>query len=116
MTLVSVTAYHSFAGEVEASNTPHDTPPYPFMPSPTSAHSSDDVGTDQPLALVWKATNQTELAQGEAAGPEPCDAADLIGRCLGTIERRLRPRRGFLSLYGDDIGHGAVTIRLWPWW
>jgi hypothetical protein len=39
-TLVSVTAYHSFAGEVEALNTPHDTPPYPFMPSPTSAHSS----------------------------------------------------------------------------
>jgi hypothetical protein len=33
-------AYHSFSGEVEASNTPHDTPPYPFMPSPTSALSS----------------------------------------------------------------------------
>src|SRR5450759_4401494 len=40
MTLLSVMAYHSFSGEVEASNTPHDTPPYPFMPSPTSALSS----------------------------------------------------------------------------
>ena len=40
MTLVSVTAYHSFGREVEALN-PHDTPPYPFMPSPTSAHSSE---------------------------------------------------------------------------
>jgi hypothetical protein len=38
-TLVSVTAYHSFGGEVEA-RTPHDSPPYPFMPSPTFAHSS----------------------------------------------------------------------------
>jgi hypothetical protein len=26
---------------------PHDTPPYPFMPSPTSAHSSRQRGTDQ---------------------------------------------------------------------
>jgi len=37
---VSVTAYHSFGGEVEASKHPHDTPPYPFMPSPTFSHSS----------------------------------------------------------------------------
>src|SRR5258707_14463355 len=32
-TLVSVWAYHSFSGGVEASNT-RDTPPYPLMPSP----------------------------------------------------------------------------------
>jgi hypothetical protein len=38
--LVSVTAYHFFGGEIEASNTPHDTPPYPLMPSPTIANSS----------------------------------------------------------------------------
>src|SRR3954468_20027430 len=38
-TLVSVTAYHSFGGEVEL-RTPHDTPPHLLMPSPTSAHSS----------------------------------------------------------------------------
>src|SRR4029450_297318 len=38
-TLASVTAYHSFGGEVEL-RTPHDTPPYLLMPSPTSAHSS----------------------------------------------------------------------------
>jgi hypothetical protein len=35
-------AYHSFGGEVEASNTPTIRRPYPFMPSPTSAHSSDE--------------------------------------------------------------------------
>src|ERR1700719_3895177 len=39
-TLVWVTAYHSFGGEGEALNTPHDTPPYPFMPSPTFGLSS----------------------------------------------------------------------------
>src|SRR4029078_12114025 len=38
-TLVSVTAYHSFGGEVEL-RTPHDTPPHLLMPSPTFAHSS----------------------------------------------------------------------------
>src|SRR3954465_14786930 len=38
-TLASVTAYHSFGGEVEL-RTPHDTPPFLLMPSPTSAHSS----------------------------------------------------------------------------
>src|SRR5207253_11265448 len=43
-TLVSVTAYHSFAGEVEAKH-PHDTPPYPFTPSPTFAHSSKRKAT-----------------------------------------------------------------------
>src|SRR6202023_448137 len=26
---------------------PHDTPPYPFMPSPTSAHSSDGCDIEQ---------------------------------------------------------------------
>jgi hypothetical protein len=39
-TLVSVTAYHSFGGEVGGFEHPHDTPPYPLMPSPTFAHSS----------------------------------------------------------------------------
>src|SRR5262249_38796694 len=40
-TLVSVTAYHSFGGEVGGFEHPHDTPPsYPFMPSPTFADSS----------------------------------------------------------------------------
>ena len=38
--LISVTAYHSFGGGVEH---PHDTPPYPSMPSPTFAHSSLDT-------------------------------------------------------------------------
>jgi hypothetical protein len=38
-TLVSVTTYHSFGGEVEL-RTPHHTPPYLLMPSPTFAHSS----------------------------------------------------------------------------
>jgi hypothetical protein len=40
---VSITAYHSFwrSGGVKH---PHDTPPYPFMPSPTFAHSSIFVG------------------------------------------------------------------------
>ena len=37
---MSVTAYHSFGGEVGGFEHPHDTPPYPFMPSPTFAHSS----------------------------------------------------------------------------
>src|SRR3954467_12519571 len=41
-TLASVTAYHSFGGEVEL-RTPHDTPPYLLMPSPTSAHSSSSA-------------------------------------------------------------------------
>jgi hypothetical protein len=41
ITLSWVTAYHSFGGEVEAFEHPHDTPPpYPFIPSPTFAHSS----------------------------------------------------------------------------
>ncbi len=39
-TLLLVTAYHSFGGEVGGFEHPHDTPPYPFMPSPTFAHSS----------------------------------------------------------------------------
>jgi hypothetical protein len=51
-TLVSVTAYHSFGGEVEARNTPHDTPPYPFMPSPTFAHSSFE-----PVRLLSRPTD-----------------------------------------------------------
>jgi hypothetical protein len=33
-------AYHSFGGEVGGFEHSHDTPPYPFMPSPTFAHSS----------------------------------------------------------------------------
>jgi predicted PurR-regulated permease PerM len=32
-------AYRSFSGEVEAQH-PHDTPPHPLIPSPTSGHSS----------------------------------------------------------------------------
>src|SRR5215211_8700659 len=40
-TLSWLTAYHSFGGEVEA-RTPHDTPPQPLTPSPTSAHGSKD--------------------------------------------------------------------------
>jgi hypothetical protein len=36
---VSVTAYHSFVEKWRLEH-PHDTPPYPFMPSPTFAHSS----------------------------------------------------------------------------
>src|SRR5262249_56345477 len=40
ITLSWVTAYHSFGGEVEAFEHPHDTPPHPFIPSPTFAHSS----------------------------------------------------------------------------
>src|SRR5262245_51715388 len=41
ITLSWVTAYHSVGGEVEAFEHPHDTPPpYPFIPSPTFAHSS----------------------------------------------------------------------------
>src|SRR5262249_862882 len=40
ITLSWVTAYHSFGGEVEAFEHPHDTPPYPFIPSPTFALSS----------------------------------------------------------------------------
>src|SRR5215470_8562435 len=43
-TLVSVTAYHSFGGEVGGFEHPHDTPPYPFMPSPTFADSSAWLG------------------------------------------------------------------------
>ena len=43
-TLVSVTAYHSFGGEVEGVEHPHDTPPYPFMPSPTFGLSSSPPG------------------------------------------------------------------------
>jgi len=31
---------HSFAGEVAGLNHRHDTPPYPFTPSPTSRHGS----------------------------------------------------------------------------
>src|SRR6476660_1518797 len=42
-TLVSVMAYHSFGGEVGGFEHSHDTPPYPFMPSPTFAHSSDQA-------------------------------------------------------------------------
>src|SRR5262245_35779509 len=38
-TLVSIAAYHSFGGEVEA-RTPPRYAAYPFMPSPTFAHSS----------------------------------------------------------------------------
>jgi hypothetical protein len=37
---VSVTAYHSFVGEVEASNTPTIRRLTLFTPSPTFAHSS----------------------------------------------------------------------------
>src|SRR5262249_15683583 len=43
-TLVSVTAYHSLGGEVEASKHPHDTPPQSLMPSPTFANSSRAEG------------------------------------------------------------------------
>ena len=67
---------------------PHDTPPYPFMPSPTSAHSSVDlliiqidglhIGNDlvlvtalgidgngdrHPLGLVERATENTAVVQ-----------------------------------------------------
>jgi hypothetical protein len=68
---------------VEASNTPHDTPPYSLMPSPTFAHSSSrydaqDVqeffnngafGTGNRMqkdiqtvtsSLVWRFTSGTE--------------------------------------------------------
>ena len=38
-TLASVTAYHSFGGEVEASSTPTTRRLTPLMPSPTFAHS-----------------------------------------------------------------------------
>src|SRR6202043_4126347 len=61
-TLVSVTAYHSFGGEVEVLNTPHDTPPYPFMPSPTFGLSSstefDRVSWNVPM-IVYGITGYT---------------------------------------------------------
>src|SRR5215467_5480754 len=44
ITVSSVTAYHSFVGEVEASNTPTIRRLHPFTPSPTSAHSSTSLG------------------------------------------------------------------------
>src|SRR3954465_4157707 len=62
-TLASVTAYHSFGGEVEL-RTPHDTPPYLLMPSPTSAHSSAggppcfyQVGVDAIVATLTNVAN-----------------------------------------------------------
>src|SRR5256885_4435338 len=68
-TLVSVTAYHSFGGEVEALKHPHDTPPYPFMPSPTfglssSRHCPNGTGDWDLLrdgasdALLWSDPDQ----------------------------------------------------------
>ena len=41
--LVSVTAYHSFGGEVEASKYPHNTSPQSLMPSPAFADSSPAI-------------------------------------------------------------------------
>src|SRR5450759_2621861 len=63
MTLLSVMAYHSFSGEVEASNTPHDTPPYPFMPSPTSALSSviDAIKTSDYAGVIVLPSSFTRL-------------------------------------------------------
>jgi hypothetical protein len=62
--LVSVMAYRSFGGEVEARTKPHDTLPYLFMPSPTFAH---------PLA--------SPDARGEASGA----AAGASGADLGLM-------------------------------
>src|SRR5438067_4827605 len=52
---------------------PHDTPPYPFMPSPTSAHSSSQSFTGQ-LAVLWKqmkiagSTKRKKKAVSETVG------------------------------------------------
>src|SRR6516165_12781687 len=57
ITLSWVTAYHSFGGEVEAFEHPHDTPPYPFIPSPTFAHTSTPDPGD--LVIVLPDDNQS---------------------------------------------------------
>ena len=51
-TLLLATAYHSFGGEVGGFEHPHDTPPYPFMPSPTFAHSSVEPGETVSRSVV----------------------------------------------------------------
>jgi hypothetical protein len=52
--LVSVTAYHSFGGEVGVRTKPHDTLPYLFMPSPTFAHP---LASPDAIDLVHDATS-----------------------------------------------------------
>jgi len=60
--VVSVWAYHSFSGEVEASNTPTIRLSYPLMPSPTFAHSTSLVG--------WL-TNEASHGARDPSSPTP---------------------------------------------
>jgi hypothetical protein len=72
-TLLSVTAYYSFSGEVEA-RTPHDTPPYPFMPSPTSANSSGSV----PFRIL-SISSERAVEDTGTVGNGSADLGEIVG-------------------------------------
>ena len=92
------TAYHSFAGEVEAQH-PHDTPPYPFIPSPTFAHSSSHG-----------VTGVTERAdRGRRDQPMQAVAVDRLGEIAGRTERNTAA----VFIYDgdhDDWGLGELRV------
>jgi cyclophilin family peptidyl-prolyl cis-trans isomerase len=63
---------------------PHDTPPYPFTPSPTSAHSSAMIGLNGKYTVVGKVVSGMHLVDKiKKASPSQGGAAsnpDMIVR------------------------------------
>jgi hypothetical protein len=71
---------------VEALNTPHDTPPYPFMPSPTFGLSSGEEGRPHSHAALCRAPRATPARAGPSVVfdlPPVKTAADIAGAVGG---------------------------------
>src|SRR5204863_7828895 len=66
---------------------PHDTPPYPFMPSPTSAHSSSHVNYKNSSTYSYSAEGSSLLRTTLKPVPPP---ARLIPRIV-TVDATKSP-------------------------
>src|ERR1019366_3868426 len=81
---------------------PHDTPPYPFMPSPTSAHSSLP-GTNY---SVGGAIN----ASGQVAGFTLLNGGFVATEWNGTTPTALGTLPGTANAYGLDINNSGEVV------
>src|SRR5262249_15608185 len=84
ITLSWVTAYHSFGGEVEAFEHPHDTPPHPFIPSPTFAHSS--ILLNQDLSEDFEVASERCLDSGTVM---VIDGEGNLSECQQPYDKRV---------------------------
>src|ERR1700694_2288392 len=97
MTVSLGTAYRSFGGEVEASNTPTICRLHRFMPSPTLGHSSTLRSPD--LCLAATASQSTRASRNVLA----CAAPELT--TVSTVAGSLAVLTCFPLTFGDLHSH-----------